>query len=194
MGFAAIPEMSEELGTQKKAMKKAILIGSIIPIIIYALFTFVVVGIVGVNNFNLLQPNERIATIALSVYAHPILGMFANLLAILTMFTSFLALSMALLQIYEYDYKITHRWALLLTFSLPLLITILNLTSFITLLGIVGAFTGGINGIVVVLMYWKAKRKGDRHPEYSLPKHLVLGSILVLMFLFGIAYEVFHLL
>lgn len=194
MGFAAIPEMSEELGKRKKAMKRAIMIGSIVPIIIYVLFTFIVVGIVGVNNFNLLQPNERIATIALSVYAHPILGMFANLLAILTMFTSFLALSMALLQIYEYDYKITHRWALLLTFSLPLLITILNLTSFITLLGIVGAFTGGINGIVVVLMYWKAKKKGDRKPEYSLPKHLVLGSILVLMFLLGIVYEVFYLL
>lgn len=194
MGFAAIPEISEELGRERKKMKTAILIGSIIPIILYALFTIIVVGLVGVENFELLQPNERIATIALSLYSHPLLSIFANILAALTMFTSFLALSMILLQIYEYDYRIKHRWALLFTFSLPLLIAVLNLTSFITILSIVGIFTGGISGIVMVLMYWKAKKKGDRVPEYSLGNHFFLGGSLILMFLLGIIYGICHLL
>jgi amino acid permease len=194
MGFAAIPEMSEEFGKDKKQMKKAILIGSIIPIVIYVLFATVVVGLVGVENFNLLQPNERIATIALSLYSHPVMGVLANILAILTMFTSFLALSMALMQIYEFDYRFKHRWAMLLTFILPLIVVSLNLTSFITLLGVVGAFTGGTNAIVCVLMYWKAKQKGDRKPEYSLPKYTFLGILLIIIFLLGIVYEVYHLL
>ncbi len=193
MGFAAIPEMSEEFGHNKKKMKKAILIGSIIPIVIYALFAMVVVGLVGADNFNVLQPNERIATIALSLYSNPILGTLANFLAILTMFTSFLALSMALLQIYEFDYGFKHRWAMLLTFLIPLIVVSLNITSFITLLGIVGAFTGGINAIVCVLMYRQAKKKGDRKPEYSLPKHTFLGILLILIFALGILYEVYHL-
>lgn len=193
MGFAAIPEISEELGREKKKMKVAILVGSIIPIILYALFAVIVVGLVGVQNFDLLQPNERIATIALSFYSHHIFGVFANILAVLTMFTSFIALSMVLLQIYEYDYGIKHRWALLFTFSLPLLITILNLTSFITILGIVGALTGGLSGIVTVLTYWKAKQKGERVPEYSLPKLTLLGILLILIFVLGIVYEIYHL-
>jgi len=193
MGFAAIPEMSEEFGKDKKQMKKAILIGSIIPILIYSLFMIVVVGLVGVENFNLLQPNERVATIALSLYSNPILGTLANCLAILTMFTSFLALSMALLQIYEFDYHFKHRWALLLTFLIPLVVVALNITSFITLLGIVGALTGGVNGIVCVLMYWRAKKKGDRKPEYFLSKHIFLGWLLMVMFALGLVYEVYHL-
>jgi len=193
MGLAAVPEMAEEFGKDKKQMKKAILIGSIIPIFTYVLFAAVVVGLVGVENFNLLGANERIATIALSLYSNPILGTLANFLVILTMFTSFLSLSMALMQIYEFDYGFKHRWAMLLTFIIPLIVVALNITSFITLLGIVGAFTGGVNGIVCVLMYWKAKKKGDRKPEYSLPRYTFLGYLLIFIFALGIAYEVYHL-
>ena len=71
---------------------------------------------------------------------------------------------------------------------MPLLIVTFNLTSFITVLGITGAIAGGLDGILVVLTYWKAKLLGDRKPEYMLRKHYVLGSLLILMFISGIVY------
>jgi tyrosine-specific transport protein len=191
IGLPALPEMQEELGKEKKKMKKAIIIGSIIPIILYILFSLIIIGMIGLSNFEVLQPNERIATVALSLYSHPILGIFANLLAVLAMFTSFLTIGIALAEIYEYDYGLSRHLSLSLTFFIPLVIVLFNFTNFIAVLGITGAVAGGIDGILVVLMYWKAKLLGDRKPEYRLKKHYLLGILLIIMFILGIGYQFF---
>jgi amino acid permease len=187
-GFASIPEVKEELGKDTKKLKKVILISSIIPIVVYLIFAIVVVGIVGIDNFELLKPNERIATVALSIYSGPVLGFLANVLAFITMFTSFLALSMVLMDVYELDYKMHKAWAMLLTYSVPFAVVLLNFTSFIQVLSVVGTFTGGVEGIILILMYWKAKQKGERKPEYALGKCKFLGILLILMFIFGMVY------
>lgn len=194
IGFASIPEIREELGAEAKKMRKVLLVGSIIPILLYIVFAAIIIGIVGLNNFELLQPNERIATIALSIYSQPLLGLFANLLAVLAMFTSFLALGMALLDIYECDYKLSKNMALILTFSVPLIIIMFNLTSFITVLGITGVFSGGLNGIAIVLMNWKSKKAGDRKSEFSLKWVKFIGVLLIVMFVLGMLYELWNLL
>ena len=190
MGSPGIPEMQEVLGKNKKLLKKAIIIGSTIPIVLYILFTILIVGIVGLDNFELLEPNQRIATIALQIYTQPLLGFFANLLAILAMFTSYLTLGTALTEVYEYDYKLSRKLAFLLTFPLPLVIVCFNLTTFFTVIGISGAVAGGLEGILIILMYWKAKLLGDRKPEYVLKPYRILGTVLMLMFAAGIVYQV----
>lgn len=189
MGSPAIPEMQEVLGREKKKMKKAIIIASVIPIVLYLIFTFIVGGIVGVESFELLEPNERIATVALQIYSIPLLGAFANILAVLAMFTSFLTLGIALVEVYHYDYSFSRRNALLLTFAVPLLIVLFNLTTFIAVLGVTGAVAGGLDGILITLMYWKSRKLGNRKPEYSLGSQKVLGTVLISMLAAGIAYQ-----
>jgi len=189
MGLPAIPEVQEVLNSEKKKMKKVILIGSIIPIILYLLFTVVIIGIVGEDHFDLLEPNDRIATIALKMYSLPLLGTFANMLAVLAMFTSFLSLGTALTEIYRYDYGFSKNISFFLTFSIPLLIFFFQLTSFIAILGVTGAVAGGIDAILIILMYWKAKTIGDRKPEYQLAQHKIFGIVLILMFAVGILYQ-----
>jgi len=186
----AIPEVQEVLGKNKKLMKRAIIIGSVIPIVLYLLFAASVSLVVGLENFNLLQANERIATIALSLYSHPVLGLAANLLAVLAMFTSFLTLGIALVEVYHYDYKLPRSLSMLLTFSLPLLVVIFNLTSFITILGLTGAIAGGLDGIMIILMYWRSKVLGNRKPEYSMKPHKVLGVTLIILLSLGILYQI----
>ncbi len=190
IGSAAIPEMQEVLGNDKKLMKKAIIIGSLIPVFLYILFTFVVLGIVGLDNFELLEPNQKIATVALSMYSSVLLGKLANLIAILTMFTSFLTLSIALIEIYEYDYNFSRSKALVLTYLLPLIVVFLGITSFIKVIGITGAIAGGLEGILIILMYWKAKKKWNRSPEYSLPTWTWLGYFIIILFSLGIIYQI----
>lgn len=189
MGSPAIPEMQEVLGKDKQLMKKAIIVGTCIPIILYIVFTFLIMGLVGVDQFEVLAPNERIATVALSMYAHPLLGIFANILAILSMFTSFLTLGTALAQVYEYDYAISRSLSMLLTFAIPVIIVIFNLTTFIAVLGITGAVAGGLDGILITLMYWKAKVLGDRMPEYSLSSYKWIGILLIILLVLGILYQ-----
>ncbi len=193
MGSPGVPEVQQVLQNKKHLMKRAILAGSILPIIVYIIFTITIIGVVGVENFSLLEANERIATVALSIYSNNILGIFANILAVLSMFTSFLTLGLALVQVYHYDFKWSRLTALILTFSIPLIVVLLNLTTFISVLGITGTLAGGLDGILIILMYWKAKKLGDRQPEYHLKKHYALGTVLIMMFIVGAIYQVWSL-
>ncbi|MEK6809770.1 MAG: aromatic amino acid transport family protein [Nanoarchaeota archaeon] len=194
MGMPSVPEMQEVLEQEKLKMKRAIIIGSIIPIILYLIFALIVVGIIGLENFEILQPNQRIATVALSIYSSPLLGIFANIIAVLSMFTSFLTLSIALIEMYEYDYAFPHYAAMLLTFSIPLLITLFSLSTFITIIAITGAIAGGLQAILIIFSYWKAKEKGDRSPEYSIKTYKILGYLLILLFGTGVVIELFSML
>lgn len=193
IGAAAIPELQEELGKSgRKYMKKALIWGSVIPLILYFFFTVIIVGLVGLENFELLSANQRIATVALSVYANPVLGLCANIFAMFTMFTTFLTLGIALKEVYHYDYHLNEKWAFVLTLSLPLILALSNFTSFITVLAITGAVAGGLEGILVVLAYWKAKKFGDRKPEYSLKSPKFVGYILLVLFSVGILYQIWQ--
>ncbi len=187
LGTPAIPEVHEELGKRKDLMKKAIIIGSIIPILLYIIFSIVVVGIIGTENFSLLAPNERVATVALSIYGNPLFGSLANVLAILAMFTSFLSLGLALLETYQFDFGFSRFVAFFLTFSLPV---IFNVATFIGLLGFTGALAGGLEGILIMIMHHRAKKRGDRKPEYTLPSNIVLMILVGLLLFLGIVYTV----
>jgi amino acid permease len=192
MGTVSIPELQEVLGREKHKLKKAIIIGSIIPIVLYILFSAVVVGIVGLENFELLAPNERIATIALSFYSDSFLGLFANIFAVLAMFTSFLTLGLALTEMYNYDFGLSRRLSLGLTLFIPLVIALAKLTTFISVIALAGIIAGGLDGILIVLAYWKAKTLGDRKPEYSLKLPKILGCLLLLIFSLAILYQIWQ--
>jgi len=191
MGSVAIPEIQEELGQHKKLMKKAIIIGSLSPILIYLLFSFIIVGVVDLGAFESLSPNERIATIALGISSAPLLGILANFLAVCAMFTSFLTIGTALVEMYHYDFGISRRTSLLLVLIIPLLIAVANLITFVAVIGLAGAVAGGLDGILIVLAYWKVKRLGNRIPEYSLTTPKLLGYLFIIMFALGIIYQIF---
>ena len=106
------------------------------------------------------------------------------------MFTSFLTLGIALTELYQYDFKLTRKKSLLLTFALPLLLVIFGLKSFISIILISGAVAGGLEGILIVLMYWKAKKLWNRKPEYSMQAPKAVGYIIIAVFALGIIYQI----
>ncbi len=103
LGTSSIPEMRRVLEKNEKLMKKAIIIGSFIPLLVYVLFTIIVLGLFG-------SQVEEIATISFGK-AVTFLGMF-------TMFTAFLALNLALQDTYRFDFNLTQKkaWFLLYLF------------------------------------------------------------------------------
>ena len=187
LGAAAIPEMKEELVKHKKMLKKAIIFGSLIPLVVYLIFALVVVGVTGLGT-------TEIATIGLGNLIGEKMILFGNLFAIFAMATSFLTLGLALKQMYNYDYKLNNKIAWLLTCSVPLIVFLLGVKSFIKTIGIAGAIAGGIDGILIVLIFWRVKKLGERKPEYSLNKNRLIGMILMLVFILGVAYTVWSLI
>lgn len=183
LGAVAVPEMSEELSKKKKLLKKAIIIGGLLPLIGYALFAIAVVGVTGTDT-------SQIATIKLGEVFGQRMIVFANLFAVFAMTTSFLALGLALKEMFNYDYGINRKLAWLLTCAVPVTAFALGVKGFIPLLAITGAVAGGIEGIMIVMMHGRAKKLGRRKPEFSIGNNNIISVLLILMFVAGIIYGV----
>ncbi len=187
MGAPAIAVMREELGSRTQVLKRAIMIGTLIPLLVYLLFTIVVVGIVGVDTLSNLGPDSRMATVALSLYSNPIFSVLATVISILAMFTSFLNLSHALLAMYERDFGVERKVAVLCVWIIPLVVLFAGLGSFVSIIGWAGALAGGVQGLLILCLFYFAKKKGKRIPEYSMQFRWSVVAILGLVFLVSVA-------
>lgn len=106
------------------------------------------------------------------------------------MATSFLTLGLALQEIYEFDYRIPKRLSWLILVIVPLIIFLLGANDFVRVISIVGALGVGIAGIMEVITYWVARKKGNRKPEYVIPTWLgyIGGILIVVLFGLGVGY------
>jgi amino acid permease len=155
--------------------KKAIIIGSIIPFAVYLLFAVAVVGITGMDT-------TEVANIGVGRVLGTLPLILINLFAVIAMATSFIALGLGLKEMYQFDYGWKPHWAFSAVITVPI---IGGIHSFITILGISGAIAGGLEGILLMLIYWKAKSSGDRAPEYNLPLGLLPVFLLIAVFFIG---------
>ncbi|MDO8660312.1 MAG: aromatic amino acid transport family protein [Candidatus Woesearchaeota archaeon] len=181
LGTAAIPEIREETKKHWSNLKKVLIIGSTIPIIIYLLFAIIVIGITG-------SQTTEIATIGLSAVLGSTAGALINAFAVIAMMTAFMALGLALKEMFMFDYEFSRIKAFVAVVALPVLALVIGLQSFAGMIGVAGAFAGGIDGVLIVLMFWRAKNKGERIPEYSLHTPFFIGVLLILMFILGAVY------
>jgi amino acid permease len=172
LAFSALPEVKRILSGQENLMKKVIVTGVLLAFLIYLAFCFVVVGVFG-------QGVQEIATLSL--------GRFFALLGVTTMFTAFFALSIAIRDMFRFDFKLGRFKGWLLCSFVPLLlflvISLYKVVSFVQILSIAGIVSGGLTGISVLLMNLRAKKLGNRKPEYSMkiswPIILVLSALFV---------------
>ncbi len=186
-GFEAVPEMKEYLTRDRKKLKKAIILGSLIPLVSYAIFAFATLGITGADT-------TEIVTMGLGETLGPSMIVLGSLFAIFAMLTSFLTLALAMKEIYMFDYNLKPKLSWALTVFIPLIVFLLGVKSFIKVVAITGSLVGGIEGILLILIYWKAKKHGNRHPEFKLGKLHLIGGILILVFIAGIIYQFFNVL
>ena len=183
LGTSAVPEMRRVLMKNEKLMKKAIVIGSLVPLLVYTLFVIVVLGLYGQNVF-------EIATISL--------GRVVTLLGIFTMFTAFLALNLALQDTYRFDFELKSKTAWFLSTFLPLIVFILvkifSLAGFVKILSLGGTISGGAMGIAMILIHEKLKslrlrRQMERKPEFRINIHPVIKVLIAILFIVGVVYE-----
>ena len=180
LGTSSIPELRREIKGQEKNLKKAIIIGSVLPIVLYIIFSFTFIGVLG-------KDVSEIATLSF--------GNIINILGIFTMLTSYFVLSFALKDMFKFDYNLSKNKTFLFTSLTPLviyfLITIFNALGFVSVLSIGGVVAGGLAGIIIVLMNQKAKSKGNRKPEYQININKLIIVIISLIFIFGLISELF---
>lgn len=188
----AIPEMNEELKKNKKDLKKAIIIGSLIPIIIYILFALIIVGITGINTTDG-------AILGLANVLGDKIMVLGTILGILTMTTSFIAVAFALTEMYHFDYKLKKNTSTILACFIPLIISLTIINSniknaFFKILDLTGSIGGSMAGILIVMIWLKAKKQGKRKPEFTIHKKNTLSLIIIIMLILGIVFKFYELL
>ncbi len=179
MGFSCIPELRMEIKGSEKLLKKAIFIGALIPIIVYIIFSFSFVSVLG-------KEVSEVATLSF--------GRTVYVLGIFTMLTSYFVLSFVLRDIFIYDLKkkkIKFWFVSFVPLILYLAVSFFDFASFISVLAIAGIISGGLTGSLALLMNIRAKKLGDRNPEYSMPISWMIVIFIILIFVLGVVTKLF---
>lgn len=186
-GMAAIPEIREILSDNKKGFKKAIIFGTIIPAVLYFIFMGVVIGLTGSAT-----SSEAISGLV------GVLGQKVVLLGALFGFfaclTSFFILGLSLKKTFLYDFKINKNLSWFLACSVPLILFLLGIRSFIPIIAFIGALAGLIEGTIIVLIYKKAKEFGNQAPDYNLKIPDFLRHTVIFIFIAGFILTLISLL
>ncbi|PIY64742.1 hypothetical protein COY91_04380 [Candidatus Shapirobacteria bacterium CG_4_10_14_0_8_um_filter_39_15] len=151
MSDVALPEAVKTLHDSPPLIKKAIFLGTSIPIIIYLIFSLIVIGVCGK-----LTSTDAISglLVFLPIWAVK-LGAF---MGIIIMTTAFLSLGYILRKVWQWDFGLSKPLAFVLAVLPPLLLFLLENPDFINVLNLAGALTGGFTGILIILLYIKAKK------------------------------------
>lgn len=159
-------------------MKRVIITGSVITFLIYLIFAGLVVGITGTET-------TEIASVGLGDVLGHHMVIIGNVFAFFAIATSFLTLALALTNILHYDYRLPKFVASGLVLVIPLVMFTSGIRDFILIISIVGSLTVGVNGLLSMAVFWKAKKHGDRNPEYSISPKIALPASVFLSLIFG---------
>jgi tyrosine-specific transport protein len=178
LGFVSIPELRNVIKGDEKLMKKAIFFGTVIPIILYLIFCVIFIGKLG-------KDVSEVATLSL--------GPFVTLLGVFTMLSAFFILSLSLKHMFRYDLKYSEKTNFILSSVIPLLIYFftqgVDIFGFSKILGIGGVISGGLTGIMILIINHKAKKFGDRKSEIKMPLGKIIIVIVSLLFIVGVVLE-----
>ena len=177
-GFEAVPEVMSFLRDRKARTKldNVIIWSSVIVGAFFLIFSLIVIGVSGLattpDAFSGLVPFLGQSIIA-----------FGALIGIVIIADSFLVIGNYLKNSLRHDFNFPYAPAALVAMGVPLALFLLGFREFISVVGVVGGVMGAVEGILVILMFRKAKTMGDRVPEYQIriPAILLflLGAILV---------------
>ncbi|MDP3882436.1 MAG: aromatic amino acid transport family protein [Candidatus Staskawiczbacteria bacterium] len=174
-GTGIIPETEELLSKNKKTIRKVIIIATLIPAIIY---TFFVVGVLLISG----PLTTEAAFEGLEGFLGPGVVAVGFIIGTITTFVGFIVSGLTLRKILMFDLKVKHFPALIITCSVPLILFLLGLNSFIYLISFIGGVLLSIDGIFILLMY---KKIGGKN---------IIIYPLSLVFIAGIMYQIIYLL
>lgn len=184
-GFSAIPLQRELLKGRPAILKKSILWGSLIPALLYLIFTLTVVGISG-------ETTSPDVVSGLAEFLDYRIIFLVSLFGLLAIVTSFLALASVLIETFRLDYGFKKFKAWALTVFIPFVLFWFGVRNLIEVISLAGSVAIGIEGIILVFIYKAAKKAGSREPEYSLNLPVWILNGIIVLFAFGAVYALFE--
>lgn len=151
-GGVVIPDLVTVLGKDRGRVRSAIVVGTLIPAVLYFLFAFAVVGAVGTA-----ASEEAIR--GLEPIAGRVAVFLGSMIGFLAVFTSFVVLSSSFQALLSIDSGFSRVLAWLVASGAPFLLYLAGFKNFIAVIGAVGAIAVGIDSALVILMQRRLHRK-----------------------------------
>lgn len=172
-GGVLIPDVVAFLGGDTRRVKIAVIAGTLLPALVYFLFSLAVVGVSGA-----LTSREALQGLLGTVDEEVVvLGAVVGLLAV---FTSFVALQKTFQMMLELDFGVPRLWAWIGANSVPPAFYLFGFTDFIVVIAIVGAIAIGVDAALILCMHYVMKtRRGERIAFYGLLVRVTLLCIVV---------------
>lgn len=186
-GAAAVPEVLEVMSRNRKNIKSAIFWGSLIPIALMAVFSLVILGVTGASTTKDAIGGLKDVMGGWFVYLGALFGLFG-------IATSFLPLAQYFKEQFILDFELNKHLAWVLACIVPFVIFFLGTRDFIAIISFSGAVFSGLEGFLVVRIYQRAKAIGRREPEYKVTLPIVILGLIMVLFLLGMAYEIWSFL
>ena len=184
-GLGIIPEMKDVLGERRqKELPHAVLVGQILILVLYAIFTFAVVGVTGLAT-------TQSAFDGLASMFGPVFSFAGALLGSIIIVSIFSMVSIEIQDVFQFDYKVPRKLAWGLSSVAPVVLLFFGIQQFVELIGFLGAVFGGVIGILVVIMYHRMlKNDCCRKDGLKIPPFIYW--ILVAVFVSGIVHTFFN--
>lgn len=183
-GLVSVPAAWRVLkGAGRQDMFRSVLVwGGIIPVVVYLVFALLVVGVTGPNT-------SDVATVSLGEAIGPHMIIIGNVFSFFTVATSFLTIALSQQDIFHRDYRLSRPISSALVVTVPLVLFALEFRDFISIISFVGSFMVGVNGLLAVWLFWKARDKGRLKPNFVIPTWLAvpMSGFLIFVFIAGIA-------
>lgn len=174
-GVALIPEAEEYLKEDKDDLQKILPIALLVPFIFYIAFTIFILGVSGAKT----TPD---ALGGLTIFLSPLCLTLALSMGVLSTFNACVCMGLTLKKVLHYDLKINKTLAWFLACFVPLFLYFAGVNNFVRIIGFIGAFVMGIEGIMVLLMY--KKLRSETFNIYPLMMVFLLGMIFEIIIFF----------
>lgn len=187
-GATAIPETHSLLKKHPRRFQQAIIYTTVITMCIYIVFSIAVVGVSGIQT-------TQIATVGLGYALGNSVLLLGNIFAVLAMGTSFLMVGISLRDSFVWDYRMPRIIATSLVCIIPISIFLLGLRGFISAIDIVGGVFGSLELVLLALICYKARKKGDiMIGSYHLRHTARIVAVLLILFTVGTIISLHKLL
>jgi len=192
-----IPSLKTYLHNDVRALKKAILIGGIIPLLVYIVWQFITLGVIPLNALaEGYSEGKNSATLLNDVLAPSPIAALAQSFSFFAILTSFLGVALSLSDFLADGLKIKKnprgKVALfILTFAPPVFITLTDPRAFFTALEVAGAF-GVITLLCLMpaLIIWKGRYVHHFSSAYKAPGGKIALIVLIAFSLLIIGFEI----
>ncbi len=186
-GLVGVPELIKNFKNKKissEKIKKAIIIGTLIPAICYFSFILFINGFCGEN-----VTKDAIGGLK------PVIGekivILGSLIGFLAVATSYIIFALYLKNTFLKDFSLSPLLSTSLIFILPLLFYLLNLKNIVSLISFLGGLIGGMEGLMVLFIFKKMKSMNNNYYPYSLPYNNFIFIFFLVILIFGALCQTF---